>query len=113
MGLTTWAETSEIDQARSDCHAWGSSPNIEFFRTVLGIDADAPGFKQIKIEPHLGALKNVKGEMPHPNGSIKVSFERVNNHLKARIELPKGINGRFIWNGKTYKLSSGVNVQDI
>jgi alpha-L-rhamnosidase len=113
MGLTTWAEISEIDQARSDCHAWGSSPNIEFFRTVLGIDADAPGFKQIKIEPHLGALKNVKGEMPHPNGSIKVSFERVNNHLKARIELPKGINGRFIWNGKTYKLSSGVNVQDI
>jgi hypothetical protein len=38
MGLTTWAETSEVNTTRSDCHAWGSSPNIEFFRIILGID---------------------------------------------------------------------------
>ena len=55
LGLTTWAEISEVSRSRSDCHAWGASPNIEFFRTVLGIDSDAPGFKKIKIEPHLGA----------------------------------------------------------
>jgi hypothetical protein len=47
-GLTTWAEISDINNTRSDCHAWGSHPNIEFFRTVLGIDTDAPGFKAIK-----------------------------------------------------------------
>ena len=81
MGMTTWAEISEIDNARSDCHAWGSSPNIEFFRTVLGIDTDAPGFKKVKIEPHLGDLKNVNGKMPHPNGVYfsKLSIDEVEN----------------------------------
>lgn len=113
MGLTTWAEISEIDQARSDCHAWGSSPNIEFYRTVLGIDSDAPGFSKIKIEPHLGALKHIDGKIPHPNGTIKVSYEHINNKLKARIELPEGTTGRFIWNGKSYQLASGVNERDI
>jgi len=113
MGLTTWAEISEIDQARSDCHAWGASPNIEFYRTVLGIDSDAPGFKRIKIEPHLGTLKNLNGKIPHPNGVISVRYEHINNKLKARIELPRGITGRFIWNGKSYPLVSGVNERDI
>ena len=56
MGMTTWAEMSDISASRSDCHAWGSSPNIELFRTVLGIESNAPGFKNVKIEPHLGAI---------------------------------------------------------
>jgi alpha-L-rhamnosidase len=113
MGLTTWAEISEIDQARSDCHAWGASPNIEFYRTVLGIDSDAPGFSRIRIEPHLGTLRSVKGRIPHPKGIISVSYEHINNKLKARIELPKGTSGRFIWKGKSYPLVSGINEQDM
>ncbi len=55
VGLTTWAEIDDLNRARSDCHAWGSSPNIELYRIVLGIDSDAPGFSKVKIEPHLGA----------------------------------------------------------
>ncbi len=55
MGMTTWAEDSNVNTARSDCHAWGASPNIEFYRIVLGIDTDAPGFRRVKIEPHPGA----------------------------------------------------------
>jgi len=108
MGLTTWAEISEIDNARSDCHAWGSSPNIEFFRTVLGIDSDAPGFKKIKIEPHLGDLKTVKGKMPHPDGFINAEYEFENGKWKIEIELPGKINGKLIWKGKTYLLKPGI-----
>ncbi|HEY2725686.1 MAG TPA: alpha-L-rhamnosidase N-terminal domain-containing protein, partial [Parafilimonas sp.] len=74
MGLTTWAEIDDINRARSDCHAWGSSPNIELYRIVLGIDTDAPGFSKVKIEPHLGTLTYASGTIPHPNGNINTSY---------------------------------------
>jgi alpha-L-rhamnosidase len=109
MGMTTWAEISEIDNARSDCHAWGSSPNIEFFRTVLGIDTDAPGFKKVKIEPHLGDMKNVNGKMPHPDGTILANYQFINGKWKIEITLPETISGRFIWKGNTYSLKPGTN----
>ena len=109
MGLTTWAETSELNTSRSDCHAWGSSPNIEFFRTVLGIDSEGAGFSKVKIEPHLGALKNISGEMPHPKGTVTVKYAQTDGHLTAEIELPKEISGRFIWKGKSHILKSGKN----
>ena len=109
MGLTTWAEISEIDNARSDCHAWGASPNIEFFRTILGIDTDAPGFKKVKIDPHLGDLKNVNGKMPHPDGYIFAEYKLENNKWKIKIELPAKISGKLVWKGKALPLKGGVN----
>jgi len=109
MGMTTWAEISEIDNARSDCHAWGSSPNIEFFRTMLGIDTDAPGFKKIKIEPHLGTLENVNGKMPHPDGFISANYKLENGKWKIELQLPGKISGKFIWKGKSYTLKPGIN----
>lgn len=79
MDLTTWAEYSDLKYSRSDCNAWGSSPNIEFFRTVLGIDSYAPGFSKIKIEPRLGTLTCVSGEIPHPDGKVAVAYSLTNN----------------------------------
>ena len=109
MGMTTWAEMSDINGSRSDCHAWGSSPNIEFFRIVLGIDSDAPGFQKIKIEPKLGKLTEAKGTMPHPNGEVKVSYKLNGNSLDGTITLPPKTSGRFLWKGKTYPLKAGEN----
>jgi hypothetical protein len=110
MGLTTWAEMSDINNSRSDCHAWGASPNIEFFRTILGIDSDAPGFTKVRIEPHLGALKNIEGEIPHPRGKILAGYKLEDDKWKIRIELPSNTTGRFIWNGKSYPLKEGTNL---
>jgi hypothetical protein len=108
-----WAETSDINRTRSDCHAWGSSPNIEFFRTVLGRDTDAPGFMKVKIEPHLGSLKNVSGEIPHERGKISVEYKQVGGRINATIQLPERVAGRFIWKGKTYTLKPGKNIVNI
>jgi hypothetical protein len=109
LGLTTWGETSEVETTRSDCHAWGSSPNIEFFRTVLGIESDGPYFEKVKIEPHLGAIKKIGGEMPHPNGTITVKYDNSGKNLKGEITLPENIEGTFIWKDKTYDLKGGIN----
>lgn len=109
MGMTTWAEMSDINRSRSDCHAWGSSPNVELFRIVLGVDSDAPGFSKVKIEPHLGILKKVSGEMPHLNGIIKTNYTVSDDgKLRAVISLPSNTSGNFIWKGKTYPLKPGA-----
>ncbi len=109
LGLTTWGETSEVETTRSDCHAWGSSPNIELYRTVLGIESAAPYFAKVKIEPHLGSISKIAGEMPHPQGAISVAYNKTNKGLEAEISLPDGVTGTFIWDGATYKLQSGDN----
>ncbi len=109
MGMTTWAEISNIDAARSDCHAWGASPNIEFFRTIIGIDSDAPGFSKIKITPHLGTLTNISGSIPHPNGIVTAGYKLENGKWKIDIQLPKKTSGTFIWKEKRYVLKEGVN----
>lgn len=104
-GLTTIAEMP--DPSRSDCHAWGSSMNIEFFRTVLGIDSAAPGFKRVVISPSLGKLTEAKGVMPHPDGEIAACYQLKNGRLKAEITLPEGVSGVFVWKGKTTALKPG------
>ena len=109
MGLTTWAEMSDVNTSRSDCHAWGSSPNIEFFRIVLGIDSDAPGFTKVKIEPHLGTLKNISGEIPHPGGKISVQYLYKDSKWVIEINLPSKLSGSLVWKGKNYQLKAGKN----
>ncbi|RYE14453.1 MAG: alpha-rhamnosidase, partial [Sphingobacteriales bacterium] len=109
LGLTTWAEDSNLEYARSDCHAWGSSPNIEFFRTILGIDTDAPGFSRIKIEPHLGNITNISGEIPHPNGKVAVGYTLDKGKWKINISIPQNTSAVLVWKAKKYVLKAGEN----
>jgi len=95
---------------KSLCHAWGASPNIEFFRTVLGIDSYAPGFRKIKIEPHLGDLANVSGEIPHPNGKVAVAYTFDKDKWKIKIVLPEKTSGILVWKTKKYPLKAGENL---
>ena len=113
LGLTTWAEDSRLNTVRSECHAWGASPNIDFFRIVLGIDTDAPGFSKIKIEPHVGTMTKVGGEMPHPNGKISVNYELKKNKWQININLPLTTPGKLVWKGQTYELKPGANAMVI
>ena len=112
QGLTTWAEWSGPD-SRSDCHAWGASPNFELLRTVAGIESIAPGFARVLVAPNMGTLEMVNAEMPHPKGTIRVQLNRTKEHggkkAIADIALPFGITGDFLSNGRTQPLQGGKN----
>jgi alpha-L-rhamnosidase len=105
-GLTTWAETNDPD-VRSDCHAWGASPNFELFRTVLGIDSAAPGFRRVVIRPFLGSLERASGSMPHPRGEVSVRLWRSGGGVKAEVDLPEGVDGELAWGEARRPLRSG------
>ena len=109
LGLTTWGEDADVFGTRSDCHAWGASPNIEFYRTVLGIDSDTVGFRRVRIEPHLGAIKEIGGTIPHPSGAVSVQYKVKGERIQASIELPEGVDGVFVWKGKEQALHGGKN----
>lgn len=107
LGLTTWGETSDVEGSRSDCHAWGASPNVELMRTVLGIDSDAPAFAHVRIAPHLGDIKQINGSMPHPKGMISVSYKQRGGKLEATISLPEDVSGTLVWKGVEKPLHGG------
>lgn len=109
LGLTTWGESSNVGETRSDCHAWGSSPNIEFFRTIIGLDSASPNFKSVIIKPHLGSIKEISGKIPHHQGMISIKYDLIQKK-EAEIILPKNVTGKFIWKNTTHLLTGGKNI---
>ena len=109
-GLTTFAEIVDRpgSPSRSDCHAWSASPNIEIFRTVLGVDSAAPGFRRVAIAPHPGKLTSLSGSVPHPKGEVEVRLERKGASFEAIVTLPQGVTGEFRWKTMNVEIASGV-----
>jgi hypothetical protein len=105
-GLTTFAERQE--PTRSDCHAWSASPVYELLATVCGVEPGSPGFKTVRIEPHLGPLQRAAGVVPHPAGPIRVELTREGRGLHGLVTLPDGVSGEFIWNGHKIPLRPGA-----
>lgn len=107
LGLSTFPETLS-PTVRSDCHAWSASPCYDFLATVCGIEPATLGFTSVRIKPNLGDLKQVSGEIPHPMGTIKVSYQKAKDGTyNATIELPSTLKGEFIANGQKIDLTPG------
>jgi hypothetical protein len=47
--------------------------------------------------------------MPHPKGRISVEYQKTNNGLQTRINLPAGLQGVFELNGVKKTLTEGIN----
>ena len=106
LGLTTVPETAE--PTRSDSHAWSAHPNYGLLATVLGVRPAAPGFKKVRIAPHLGPLRRAQGRVPHPLGTIEVRLVRTaGGGLRAEVRLPDGLDGVLVWGGREAALRPG------
>jgi hypothetical protein len=106
QGFTTTPEMPE--PSRSDCHAWGAHPLYHVFASLLGIRPAAPGFRSVSIAPQLGPLSWLRGELPHPGGSLAADLAVAGQRLTGTIALPRGVSGVLIWQGAQQQLSDGT-----
>ena len=107
LHFTTWPETP--GRTRSDSHAWSAHPIYDLLTLVAGIEPASPGFKTVRIAPHLGPLQSLSAKYPHPDGMIAVEYHRHGKGLDATITLPAGLHGVFAFGGRTWPLVSGKN----
>ncbi len=74
------------------CHGWSSGFISLFNRYILGVEIIEPGFKKIRIEPHLCGLTKVEGIIPTVYGEIYIKHELINGKIETELKLPKGIS---------------------
>ncbi len=107
LHFSTWPEAP--GDTRSDSHAWSAHPIYDLLTLVAGIEPASPGFRTVRIAPHLGSLPSLTAKYPHPDGMIEVDYHRQGKGLDAKITLPAKLRGVFVFGGKTWPLVSGEN----
>ena len=81
-----------VGYRHSFCHGWASGPTAWLSQHVLGITPVEPGFKTVRIEPHLADLQWVEGTMPTPLGLIRVRHEKQQDGtVRSDVRLPPGM----------------------
>lgn len=108
LGLTTWAETPE--PTRSDSHAWSAHPNYDLLTIVAGIRPATFGFEKVVVEPHLGKLQRVTATFPWKESEIRADYQFEHGQWTMRVNLPPGLPGEIVWQGKPYPLHAGSQV---
>jgi hypothetical protein len=76
----------------SFCHGWASGPTSWLTQYVLGVNVLEPGCKKIRIEPHLGDLKWVKGTFPTPYGVVKIEHKKMSDGtVRTEVDAPQEV----------------------
>lgn len=61
---------------KSLCHAWGASPIYLLGKYFLGVQPTRPGYQEYVVQPSLGDLEWMEGDVPTPHGMIHVYMDR-------------------------------------
>ncbi|HTN19936.1 MAG TPA: alpha-L-rhamnosidase C-terminal domain-containing protein [Pelobium sp.] len=88
---------------KSLCHAWGASPIYLLGKYYLGVKPTAPGYSEYAVEPVLGGLKWMKGDVPTPNGKVRVDCSLT----QIKILASEGKGTLKIKSAKTPKVNYG------
>ena len=94
-GATSFWETLkggwDFDLAGSLCHGWSAIPVYFYYAHLLGIRPLSPGFKKFSISPTAGGLPRACGNVPTPQGTIKVDWKQEGSIYKLYVEYPAGL----------------------
>lgn len=97
------------DPTRSDCHAWCAHPLFHAATSIVGIRPGGLGFKDVAIQPQLGALERAEAEVMHPGGGrIIAKISRRGHDFKAEITLPQAISGTLRDGPHSFPLRPGA-----
>lgn len=92
MAASPWQCSWEDFGGGSKAHIYGMYPGYFLSAYVLGVRRDAPvADKVIRIEPHLGDLKNAEGTVVTEFGPVRVAWKQEKDKLCFEITLPEGI----------------------
>lgn len=103
LDYTTWPE--ERGNTRSDTHAWSAHPTADLLALVAGVRPDAPGYRRLRIEPHLGSLKRLDATAATPSGPVEVRYRRQGRELRVEVRKPANLPGVFVWRGVSHPLA--------
>ncbi|RZM22637.1 MAG: hypothetical protein EOO88_28800 [Pedobacter sp.] len=86
---TVWETWAASDNTFSKNHPMFGSVGEWFYRSLLGINSVAPGFKKIVIKPQpAGDLKHAEGSYTSPYGKIGSSWVINDQQFKLNVEIP-------------------------
>jgi hypothetical protein len=92
-GATSFWETirgaSDFSNAGSLCHAWSASPLYFYFRDLLGIEPQSPGFKTFTVKPTIGYLHACEGTVPVPDGKISIRWQTKDDEFLCEVNAPQ------------------------
>lgn len=102
----------EPDTGRSENHAWSALPMYEMIRKLAGVEPMEPGWKSVRICPHMDYLTDLQGEAATPFGVVQFQYkkEAETGDMCYMVTLPQGLGGEFcLPDGKTSQLKPGLN----
>ncbi len=119
-GATTlWEDWEYPDNAASQNHPMFGSIDEWFYRSLLGINPAAPGFKKITIKPQpAGDLFWAKGSYQSIQGKISSDWKIEKEHFRLNVSIPANTraevwirtkpNGEITESGKSVKSHSEI-----
>lgn len=111
QNMTTTLERFEsvTRPTRSEVHPWSSSPAYFYLTYLAGITSAENNYKRIHVKPRFGILTRMEGQMPTPQGDIHFYFNKGEQVLSVKIQLPPGSQGGIEWQNEIYELTEGEN----
>ena len=87
-GATTLWESWEKPESSSMNHPMFGSIDEWFYKSLLGINAAAPGFKKIIIKPQPAELTWAKGSYQSIYGEIKTDWKKDAGFFQLKVTIP-------------------------
>ena len=89
-----WPPGVVPDRGISLCHGWSAAPTYALPAHVLGVRPIEPGFARFLVEPEPADLEWAAGEVPTPQGGVRLNWQRSPAAFRMELSVPDGCTAR-------------------